>query len=82
LPIRGVSCDFLFDHTRVSAQHPANEREINFFHRARRKLERQTPMRVIVLCDHDASACFFIEAMHDAGPFLSTNAGKSGAMIE
>ena len=39
-------------------------------------------MRVIVLGDYDASACFFIETMHDARPLFPADPRKRGAMIE
>jgi len=80
--VHGVSPNFFFNHARGLAQFPGDKREINFFHAARPKLDRQSPVRLIVFRDDEAAARFLVETVHDAWPFFAADPGKGGAMME
>ena len=77
-----VSPDFFFDYACLFAQLPGDEREINLLDYALGKLSRQFSMRRIIFRDDKTAAGVFVETMHDAGPFFSTDAGQHGAMAE
>src|SRR5436190_7134416 len=64
----------------TATQLPGDEREVNFFHGARRELPGQVEMRKIILCHYQAAACFLIKPMNNARPFLAADAGKIFAM--
>src|SRR5213080_4955942 len=64
----------------TATQLPGDEREVNFFHSARRELPGQIEMFEIILCHRQAAACFLIKPMNNARPFLATDAGKICAM--
>ena len=66
--------NFVLDYTRFFPQFSGYQHKVNLFHRARRELLRQFPMCHVVFCYDEAAACFFIETMNDARPFLSTDA--------
>ena len=68
-----MSADFFFDHARLFAQFPRDKREVNLLDCALGKLSRQTSMSRIIFRDDQASACFLVEAMNDAGPFFSAD---------
>src|SRR5437868_149198 len=68
--------DFLFDRSRASSQLSANKREINLFDVARLELRGQRAMRRISFRNHQTTARFFVQAMHDAWPFLASDSGK------
>ena len=77
-----MSSNSFFNDARGLAQFSGDKREINFFHAARCKLDRQSPVRLIVLRDDEAAARFFVETVHDAWPFFAADAGKDEAMME
>ena len=60
----------------TATQLPRDEREVNFFHSARRELPGQIEMCEIILCHYQAAACFLIKPMNNARPFLAADAGK------
>src|SRR5438094_12889 len=60
----------------TATQLPRDEREVNFFHAARRELPGQIEMCEIILCHYQAAACFLIKPMNNARPFLAADAGK------
>src|SRR5438046_295333 len=64
----------------TATQLPGDEREVNFFHSARRELPGQVEMCEIILCHYQAAACFLIKPMNNARPFLAADAGKIFAM--
>ena len=77
-----MPADFLFDHTRFLRQFSRDEGEVNFFNGSGGKLLGQFPMGFIIFRDDQATARFFIEPMHDAGPLLPSDSGEGGAMME
>ena len=77
-----MSSNSFFNYARGFAQFSGDKREINFFHGARRKLDRQSSVRLIVFRDDEAAAGFFVETVHDAGPFFAADSGKGGAMMK
>ncbi len=68
-----MSSDFLVNHAGRLAQFSGDQRQINLFHRARGELFRQSPVCNVILCYHEAAACFLIETVNDAGSFFSAD---------
>ena len=68
-----MPADFFFDCACLFAQFPSDKREVDLLDCALGKLSGQIPMGRIIFRDNEASACFFIEAMNDAGPFFSAD---------
>src|SRR5437870_8586108 len=64
----------------TATQLPGDEREVNFFHSARRELPGQIEMCEIILCHYQAAACVLIKPMNNTRPFLAADAGKIFAM--
>ena len=77
-----MSSDFLFDYASRFAQFSADECEINLFHCAPGELFGEFPMRHVIFRHHETAACFFVETVNNAGPFLSADPGQRGAMAE
>ena len=71
--MNGMSSDSFINNAGRLAQFSGNQREINLFHRARGELFRQFPVRHVILCYHEAAACFLIETVNDAGSFFSAD---------
>jgi hypothetical protein len=82
LSMDGMPADLLLDHSGGSAQFSRGEGEIDFLDGAGGKLEGQPAMRLIVFGNDQTTARFFVETVHDSGPFFSADAGKSGAMMK
>jgi len=59
-----------------------DEREIDFFNGARGKLFGKILMRGIIFRHDQTAARFFIDAMNNAGPLFSADAGKVFAMMQ
>ena len=68
-----MPADFLFDCARLFAQFSGHECKVNLLDSALGKLSGQIPMGRIIFRDDKTSACFFIEAVNDTGPFFSAN---------
>jgi hypothetical protein len=76
LAVHGMARDGFVDHSGLLPQNSGNERQINLCHRPRGKLAGQIAMGGVVLRDDEHAASFLVETVHDAGTFLSANAGK------
>ena len=77
-----MSSDFLFDCPSRLAQFSGDKCEVNLFHCARGELFGQFPMRHVIFGHHETAACFLVETVNNAGPFLSADPGQRRAVAE
>jgi len=74
--------DFFLNCATALSQSAADKSEVNFFDRARFELRGQSAMGFVVLRHNQTTARFFIQSMHDAGPFFSTDSGQLWKMMK
>jgi len=82
LPVNRMARNCFVDDAGSFARGAGNESEINFSHRARRKLFGEIAVSRIVFCDDESAAGFLVEPVHNAGTFFSADAGKIFAVGE
>jgi len=82
LPVDGMSRNRFVDNAGSLAQDSRDEREINLRHGPRGKLTGERAMGRVVLRHYESAAGFLVQAMDDAGTFLSPDAGKILAVRE
>lgn len=80
LPMNRVALDCFVDDASSLSRSPGHESQIDFSHGAGGKLFGKIAVSRVVLGNDKRAAGFFVEPMHDAGPFLSADRREILAM--
>src|SRR4051812_3656287 len=79
----GMASDGGANLSAIPRHFAADQRLVKLFHAASGKLGRERQMSLIILCDDQATAGVFVEAMNDAGPGHATDSAKlAPAMVQ